>query len=161
MRSIGGFAGVVGRERQRQAAVDRADGADGAALLGDHLAAERAAGIDGAIVVDLPHAVVRGEVHVHDGLGVGDQPCRGDQHGGGPHVLLDGGGHHVHALVIGNVARIEARLATPIVDELGARRAGFLALIEDGNGVAVLGEAAGGRLADAAGASGDDGKFPG
>ena len=104
---------------------------------------------------------MRGEVHVHDGFGVGDQPRGRDEHGCRPHVLLDGGGQLVEAHVIGDIAGIEARLAACLVDELGAGLAGFLALVEDGDGIAVLGEAARGRLADAAGASGDDGELLG
>ena len=105
----------------------------------------------GAVVVHLPHAVVRGHVHVHDGLGVGDQARRGDQHAAGPRSFSTRAADGVDRLGVRHVARIEGAaesdLATasppaPFTSTMAMR-------------AAILGQPPGGGLADAARSSGD------
>ena len=122
-------------------------------LPGDHLPGEGAAAMHRAVVVHLPHAVVRRHVHVHDALGVRDQSRRGDQDARRSLLLLDLRRHGVDRLGIRYVASIEARRIT---DGPGNGFAARRVHIDDRNVVAIGREPAGRGLADAAGSAGDD-----
>ena len=98
-------------------------------LLRDHLAGEGAAAMHGAVVIDLPHAVVRRHVHVHDGLGVGDQPGRGDEDIGRPRSFSILRRPRLDRLRVRYIAGIEAPR-----QRLGDGLAARLVDVDDGDG---------------------------
>ena len=111
----------------------------------------------GAMVVDLPHAVMGIHVHIHDALGVGDERGGCHQNARRAQLLLHVGRDPIHLGGVRDIAGEELRRRAAGRDRRCNLLAARLVHIDDRDGIPIGRQPARRRLADAAGPARDDG----